>query len=229
MVDDYSSDREQEEALLNWWRENRSWIFGGIVLGLALLFGWRWWQAHTTKQAEQASVLYQEYQSAAADPAKGKAALDRLVDAHPNSAYTIQARLLQAKRHVEAAQYDEAATQLRQVVEQAKDDELAQIARQRLARVLIQQGKHDEAVKLLDPAKAGAFTAQVREIRGDAFVAKGDAESARAEYAAALAPNAAGETADAQIDRTLLELKLQQVGGSVPPAAAPEPLAQDQQ
>ena len=229
MVDDYSSDREQEEALLNWWRENRSWIFGGIVLGLALLFGWRWWQSHTTKQAEQASVLYQEYQSAAADAEKGKAAFDRLVEAHPTSAYTIQARLLLAKQHVEAAQYDEAAAQLRTVVDQAKDEELAQIARQRLARVLIQQGKHDEAVTLLDPAKAGAFTAQVREIRGDAFVAKGDPEAARAEYAAALAPNAAGESAEAQIDRTLLEMKLQQVGGSAAPAAAAEPLAQDQQ
>jgi predicted negative regulator of RcsB-dependent stress response len=137
--------------------------------------------------------------------------------------------LLKAKQHVEAAQYDEAATQLRLVADEAKDEELAQIARQRLARVLIQQGKHDEAVQLLDPAKAGAFAAQVREIRGDAFVAKGDTESARAEYAAALVPSAEGESADAQIDRTLLELKLQQVGGSAAPAAAAEPLAQEQQ
>jgi predicted negative regulator of RcsB-dependent stress response len=229
MVDDYSSDREQEEALLNWWRENRSWIFGGIVLGLALLFGWRWWQSHTTKQAEQASVLYQEYQSASADAEKSKAAFDRLVEAHPRSAYTIQARLVKAKQHVEAGTYDDAVAELRQVVDQAKDDELAQIARQRLARVLIQQGKHDEAIALLDPKDAGAFAAQVREIRGDAFVAKGDTEAARAEYAAALAPNETGESAEAQIDRTLLELKLQQVGGTAPQSTPATPPAQDQQ
>jgi predicted negative regulator of RcsB-dependent stress response len=229
MVDDYSSDREQEEALLHWWRENRSWIFGGIVLGLALLFGWRWWQAHTTKQAEQASTLYQEYQSAAADPTKSNAVFDRMVKEFPRSAYTIQARLLQAKQQVEAGQYDEAAAQLRHVIDQAKDDELVQIARQRLARVLIQQGKHDEAIGLLEPNKAGAFTAQVREIRGDAFFAKGDQEAARAEYAAALAPDAEGRSADAQVDRSLLELKLQQVGGSAATeAAAAAPVTQGQ-
>ena len=44
MVDDYLSDREQEEALRNWWRENWRWILGGVVLGLGLLAGWQYWQ-----------------------------------------------------------------------------------------------------------------------------------------------------------------------------------------
>jgi hypothetical protein len=48
----------------------------------------------------------------------------------------------------------------------------------------------------------------VHEIRGDALVAKGDAQGARAEYAAALEPDAKG-----QIDRPTVELKLRDVGG----------------
>ena len=36
MVEEYLTDRDQEEALRNWWKENWRWIFGGIVLGLAL-------------------------------------------------------------------------------------------------------------------------------------------------------------------------------------------------
>jgi predicted negative regulator of RcsB-dependent stress response len=77
-----------------------------------------------------------------------------------------------------------------------------------MARLLIQQGKHDEALKLLDPEAAGAYAAQVREIRGDAQVAKGNGDAARAEYAAALAANV-----DARVDRSLLEMKLEEVGG----------------
>ena len=214
MADDYLSDREQEEALRNWWRENWRWILGGVVLGFAILVGWQVWKSYTTKQGEQAASLYEEYQAAGADADKSQASFDKLVSEYPSSAYAMQARLLQAKKNVEAAQYDEAATQLRNVVENTKDDELAQIARQRLARVLIQQGKHDEALALLDPEKAGAFAPQVRELRGDALFAKGDQDGARAEYAAALVPNA-----DAQVDRTVLEMKLQQVGGE-PPAPA---------
>ena len=67
--------------------------------------------------------------------------------------------------------------------------------------------------RLLDVEKAGAFVAQVREIRGDALVAKGDAQGARAEYAAALAAESKG-----QIDRATVELKLRDVGGEVPAA-----------
>ena len=205
MVDDYLSDREQEEALKNWWRENWSWIFGGVVLGLALLGGWRYWQSHTTKRAEEAAAVFAEYQAAGSNAEAAQAAFERLVSDHKRSPYTLQARLLEAKSSVESGEFDEAAAQLRAVVGDSKDDELAHVARLRLARVLIQQGKHDEAVGLLKPEKAGAFAAQAHEVRGDALFAKGELEGARAEYAAALAANA-----DATTDRTLLEMKLQQ-------------------
>jgi len=218
MVEDYLSDREQEEALRKWWQENWRWILGGIVLGLGLLGAYYYWQHYTTQRAHQAAALFAEYQAAGADEAAAQSALDRLIAEHPKSPYTAHARLDQAKRHVDAERYDEAAAQLRTVADTAKDDELAWIARVRLARVLIQQGKHDEALGLLKADKAGAFAARVREVRGDALFAKGDKDGARAEYAAALAANP-----DAQTDRQLLEMKLQQVGGSessAPPAAA---------
>jgi len=219
MVEDYLSDREQEEALRRWWQENWRWILGGIALGLALLAAWYYWQHYKTQQAHQASAMFAEYQAAGADEAAAQSALDRLIAEHPKSAYTAHARLDQAKKHVDAQRYDEAAAQLRAVADTSKDDELAWIARLRLARVLIQQGKHDEVLSLLKPEKAGAFAARVREVRGDALFAKGDTEGARAEYAAALAANP-----DAQTDRQLLEMKLQQVGegaqSSAPTAAA---------
>ena len=52
MVDDYLSDREQEEALRSWWRDNWRWIIGGVVLGLALLGGWRYWQVYRDQRAD---------------------------------------------------------------------------------------------------------------------------------------------------------------------------------
>jgi predicted negative regulator of RcsB-dependent stress response len=213
MADDYLSDREQEEALRLWWRENWPWIIGGIVLGLALLAGWQYWKTHRAQQAEQAFELYREYQNAGEDPNKAVSAFDRLNAEYATSPYTMQARLLQAKKHVDAAEYDEAVQHLQAVIDRAQDAELVHIARLRLSRVFIQQGKYDEAVGLLNPDTAGAFAAQMREIRGDALFERGDRDAARAEYAAALAANA-----DAQVDRSMLEMKLQQTGGELPAA-----------
>ena len=224
MVDEFLTDRDQEEALRNWWRENWTWILGGIVLGLALLGGWQYWRISRANEATAAAKLYEDFRGAlerneldAANRSLGTLAAD-----HEESPYTQQSRLLLAKKHVDAGKFDEALPLLRAVADGSKDAELAWVARMRVARLLIQQGKHDEALSLLDPEKAGAFAAQVREIRGDAQVAKGNPEAARAEYAAALTANIGG--AERMIDRNLIEMKLQDVGGdkkAVEPATEP--------
>jgi predicted negative regulator of RcsB-dependent stress response len=46
MVEDYLTDRDQEEALRNWWQENWKWILAGIALGLGLLAAYQYWQTY---------------------------------------------------------------------------------------------------------------------------------------------------------------------------------------
>jgi predicted negative regulator of RcsB-dependent stress response len=222
MVEDYLTDRDQEEALRNWWRENWKWILAGVVLGLGLLAGYQYWQSYRGRESDEAHVVYENFQKALAakDVEQAGRLLADLASGHAKSAYTQQARLLLAKDHAEAGRFDDAIKELRQVADTSKDEELAHVARLRTARLLIQTGKHDDALKMLDAEKAGAFAAQVREVRGDALVAKGDAQAARAEYAAALSAEAKGD-----IDRATVELKLRDVGGEVPAAAAKAPAA----
>jgi predicted negative regulator of RcsB-dependent stress response len=96
----------------------------------------------------------------------------------------------------------------------SKDAELRRIARLRLARVLTDQGKADEAIKTLAEPMPAAFSARYHEVRGDAFFAKKDTSDAITEYQAALgAADASG------INAALLELKIQDLG------AVPAPLA----
>jgi predicted negative regulator of RcsB-dependent stress response len=191
------------------------WILGGIVLGVILLAGWHYFGVHREQQAHEAGAIYRELETAAEaqDLAKAQGSLDKLTADYASTAYAQQGRLLVAKLNVDAAKYAEAEVLLRAVTQESKDKELGAIASLRLARLQIQQGKPDDAVKLLDPLTSGGFAAQAREIRGDAFFAKGDTEGARAEYAAALTD------VKAQIDRATVELKLQDVGGVAPTAS----------
>ncbi len=217
MVEDYLTDRDQEEALRNWWRENWKWILAGVALGLGLLAGYQYWQSYRGHESDSAAKVYQDFQKAltAKDQEQAKRLLQDLENDHAKSAYTQQGHLLLAKEDAEAGRFDDSIKHLRQVADTSRDAELAHVARLRLARLLVQTGKHDEVLQLLDVEKAGAFAAQVHEIRGDALVAKGDAQGARAEYAAALAAESKG-----QIDRPTVELKLRDVGGEVPKAPA---------
>src|SRR5882757_1483463 len=205
MVDDYLSEDEQAEALKLWWRDNWAWVVAGIVVGLALLSGWQYYQRYKTQRSEAAATALDQLAAAQfGDKAKADSLLQDLTNKYSATPYADQARLLKAQSAIDTGDFDAAAIQLRAVMTDAKDKQLRPIAKLRLVRVLIQQHKEDEALTLLDVANAGAFVAQTHEIRGDALFAKNDLSGARAEYQSALG----AYKSDAQADVSLLQLKL---------------------
>ena len=217
------TDNEREEQLRRWWSDNWAWIIGGVALGLAILGGWQYWQRHKLQVAEQDEASYlavvESLGSKNRDAAVQQAA--ELQKRRPGSPYADQADLALAQAAVERREFDEAARLLRGVADRSKDAELRLVAKTRLARVLVEQGKHDEALALLDVSQAGAFAALMHEIRGDAFAAKGDAAQARTEYDAAIKAS----TPQSGIDSVFVELKRDALVPSVPAPAADAPAA----
>lgn len=211
MVEEYLTDDEQAEALKTWWRENWAWVLSGVVLGLCLLAGWQYYQRYKVQRAEAASSALDQFATAQVnDKAKAEMLFKDLTDKYSATPYAMQAQLLQAQQAVDTNDFAKAETALRVVMTDSKDPELAQVAKLRLARVLIEESKFDDALALLDVAKAGGFAGQVHEVRGDALYAKQDLAGARSEYEAALTAYKTDNGADV----SLLELKLQDLGAA---------------
>ena len=212
------TDNEREEQLRRWWSDNWAWIIGGVALGMAILAGWQYWQRHKVQTAEQDEASYVAVVEALGnnnrDEAVKKAA--ELQERRPGSPYADQADLALARAAVDRREFDEAARLLKGVAGRSKDPELRLVASTRLARVLVEQGKHDEAIALLDVSKAGAFAALVHEIRGDAFAAKGDAAQARTEYDSAIKAS----SPESGVDTAYVELKRDALGQAAPAPAA---------
>ena len=212
------TDNEREEQLRRWWSDNWAWIIGGVALGLAILGGWQYWQRHQLQAAEQDEASYLAVVEALGREQRDEAVKQatELRARRPGSPYADQSDLALARAAVDRREFDEAARLLKSVADSSKDPELRRVAKTRLARVLIEQGKHDEALALLDASQAGAFGGLVHEIRGDALAAKGDAAAARTEYEAALA--AGGP--ESGVDSAFVELKRDALAHSAPPPAA---------
>jgi predicted negative regulator of RcsB-dependent stress response len=216
-VDDYLSEKEQWEWVKTQVRENAPAVLLAIVLAVAAVFGWRWWQGHQDARDLEAGGRYmQMIQSLErGDSTQTLVLLGELERDYPGSPYTDQARLLAARMYVDEAQLDHAATALAAVAGHSKDRELAQVAQLRLARVQIAQGKPDSALATLGTSTgAGAFAARYHEVRGDAYYAKGDKAAALAEYRSAQTAGAEGT------DTTLLQLKIADLDNGTPPSAA---------
>ncbi|NGY04551.1 YfgM family protein [Solimonas terrae] len=197
-------DEAQAEQLKLWWKENWMALAAGLVIGLAAIFGWEGWQNHKTQRAADASQMYEELKQALAD---GKADVakplaDKLVAEYTDTPYAAGAQLRMAADAVKNSEFDDAATRLQWVQTHARDDGLQQIAELRSARVLWQQGKLDDALKLVD-GKTGAFAPLFDELKGDIKLAQGDRSAARSAYQKAFAA-----TPEDQPSRKLLQRKL---------------------
>lgn len=210
------SEREQIERLREWWRENGWYIVGGIALGALLLFGWNQYQAWQEQRAVGASTVYQSLAAAVeADDERAAGELfATLRDEHGSSPYADQAGLLMARLHLRRSEPERAAEVLRDVMRGSSDEELALVARLRLARVLAYLEAYQEALQVLDVRDAGPYTGRLHEVRGDVHAAMGDAAAARAAYMQALvAPGSEF------LDRSFLQMKLNDLPAPEPDAA----------
>jgi predicted negative regulator of RcsB-dependent stress response len=202
----YETDEQQAEALKQWWADNGKQVIFGAIIGLALVFGWRGWQDHRAGvNASAAQALEQMMQvRAQGDQAQTLAQGQKIRDAYPGTIYADLASLAMAASRV--GQGDEAAAlnDLQWVIERQRDPALTDLARLRLARLLLSLERAEEARALLD-AIGKAYAAEVESLRGDIALAVGEVDAARQAYERALVAG--------QADTDLLRLKLDDLAG----------------
>ena len=206
---DHYEEEAQVEQLKRWWSENWKSLAAGLILGLVVILGWEGYKRHNLQQAEQASQLYDDLK-AALDAHKSDEAIvlgDKLVKEFSGTPYASSAALHLAQLAAQQNKLNDAALRLQWVSEHSKDAGLRDLAKLRLARVLWQQKKLDEALKLTDGDHAG-YTALFTELRGDIKLSQGDRAAARSAYEQAL------QTSEGP-NRQLLQQKLDDLADAV--------------
>jgi predicted negative regulator of RcsB-dependent stress response len=187
-VNVYATEDEQVEAIKKWWKENGKSVIGGVIIGVAVLYGGKMWFEQRNQHIENASAEYEAMIQDLNQDKKNEAA-DRgaaILGQYANTTYGELAALAMAKIKVDENDLVAAKSHLQWALDHAKQDEIKRIARLRLARVLHAEGKEDEALQLLNIAAADKFAAAYDELKGDIYVAKGDVEQARTHYDLAL-------------------------------------------
>src|SRR5512145_54084 len=203
-------EQEQVDALKAWWKENGKWVVGVLVVGLLGFFGTQYWKKHQSDQAAEAAKLYAEVmkQAATNDAKRIGDAADALVSRYGSSAYAPRAQLLAAQASLQARDVAHAKVQLQWVIEHASETGLQDTARLKLASVLLDEKKYDEALKQLDAAHPESFTGLYADLKGDVLSAQGRTAEARAAYQQAY------DKTDAQSAyRNLIQLKMDGLGG----------------
>lgn len=215
-------ERESLDDLKAWWARWGTAVTAVAVIACAVAIGIQGWRWYTGKQAEEASALYGALTAAARsnDLPKAKDTTAQLEDKFARTGYAPRGALVLAKLLFDSGDIAGAKTQLQWVIDRGDEVELKEIARYRLAEILLNDKQYDEALKVLDAKHGDPFAGLYADLRGDALAAAGKTAEAKTAY----------ETALAKLDaksqyKQYVQVKLESIGGTVPTATPPAPLA----
>ena len=214
-------DQEQLDQLKSFWKQYGNLLTWALIVVLGAFAAWNGWNWYQREQSVKAGAMYDELDKAAqaGDADKAGRVFADMKERFARTAFTQQGALLAARTQFDKGQADNARATLAWVGENAKEDEYRTIARLRLAGLLLDEKKYDEALKQLDAATAKEFAALVADRRGDVLIAQGKRDEAKAAYALAW------KTMDAKVEyRRLIDAKLTALGAA-PEAEKPKTAA----
>ena len=203
-------EQEQVAELKAWWRQHGNLIVA-VIFAIAFAFagwqGWRWYQGN---QAAQAAALYDTLARGVqtGDVKAVRDAAGSLLEHYPRTLYASMGALVSARFHFDRSDLKSAKAQLQWAIERSSSDDFRDLARLRLAAVLLDEKAYDDALKLLDEKHGAAYDAQYAALRGDILVSKNQPADARSAYKVAL-EKAKGDGAF----RESVRMRLEALGG----------------
>ena len=167
--------------------------YGNLIISLIILvmigiIGLQYWNKHTTKVAAQASSTYEQLLMALSQNNAGQiqGLGNTLMSNYKSSPYAKMAAFLLAKQAVQSNNLEQAATQLKWVVDNASVESFKAIAQIRLARVYLAQQKAKQALTILQKVDAKNYIDEAAAIKGDAYLELKQPAQAKMAYQKAL-------------------------------------------
>lgn len=178
---------EQGERVRNWLRENGSTLVTGVMLGLAVIFGWQWWQNAQAQSRMTAATQFEAFTDTLdqGDTASAQAFAEALREKHGKTAFATLASLRMAESLAGDGE-TAAAHAMLEAAPRGSDPGLNSLLELRLARLEIALGQAEVALaRVASPVKG--FESLSSELRGDALASLGRADEARDAFDEALA------------------------------------------
>lgn len=199
-------EQEKIDRLKTWWSANGATLLLAITVFAAAVVGTRLWNHYKGEQSRQAADLYtvlQQQIEKGGDLVKITDAAQLITESFSGSGYASRAALIAAHSAVQADNNQSARDMLQWVLDHTKEPEVKDLARLRLASVLMDESEYDQVLSLLNAQHGASFTGLYADLRGDALAASGKTDEARAAYQKAL------DSLDAQgAYRNVVQMKL---------------------
>lgn len=210
-------EQEQLDAIKHFWQRYGNLITWTVIGALGVFAAYNAWNWYERDRSAKAALLFDEIDRAVqvGDIDKAGRAFGDMKERYGSTTFASQGGLLLARLQFDKGQLDAARGSLEWVAARGGEKEYPIVAKLRLAGVLLDEKKYDEALKALPTDAPKAFAALAADRRGDILAAQGKADEAIAAYRSAY------EQIEPTLDyRRLIDAKLTALGASPGAAAA---------
>lgn len=210
-------EQEQIAQLKAWWNQYGNLLIYASIAALVTVGAYQGWRAYRSSQVGAALALYEQLESAqrGGDHKKALGIADQITSRYSSTPYAAFAALAGARSAFSSGDIKAAETQLRWLVENAREAADRDFARLRLAGVLLDGKRYPDAMAQLEAKPVDSLSGLYAEMKGDVLVAQGRSDDAHAQYQIALDKSESGSTY-----RATLQLKLDALGTPATPGPA---------
>lgn len=182
-------EQEQLAQLKAWWDKYGTLTLGLLSLALVIVLGWQGWNWYENNQSQQSRGYYEALERASANPgedsvARVQAAMRTLQSEFAGTDYAARGALVASDALRQSGDLSAAEQPLRWLAA-STHAALVPVAKLRLAGLLLDQDKYDEALAQLD-TPPDSFKALFADRRGDILLAQGKREQAVAAWREAI-------------------------------------------
>ncbi|MCC7486124.1 MAG: tetratricopeptide repeat protein [Burkholderiales bacterium] len=208
-------EQEQIAAIQSWWKQYGNLVVIAATAALLTIAAFQGWRTYRGTQTAAALALYEQLDGARRD-GEQKKVIDiarEIGNRYGATPYAVLAAFAGASAAFASGDLAAAGERLRWVIDNAREEETRDLARLRLAGVLLDEKKHAEALALMERKPVESMTGLYAEMRGDILTADGRPADARGAYQLALDRSEPGSTY-----RATIQLKLDALGEPAPVA-----------
>lgn len=181
-------DQDSIDGIKTWWDKFGTAITVVLTMLLVTIGGTQAWKYYQQQQAQQAADLYVLLQQVqlSNDPARINDAAHLLTEGFPSNGYAPRAAFVAAEADVQAGNNKRAIQNLQWVIDNAKETAMHDLARLRIAGILLDEEKYDEALRLMSTPHDATFAGLYLDRKGDILAASKKIAEARLSYQAAI-------------------------------------------
>lgn len=180
-------EQEQLDQIKHFWKKYGNLISWVLIVVLGSFAAWNGYQYWQRSQAAKAAVLFDEVERSVAsgDLSRVQRSLADMKDKFPSTVFAHQAALLASRFLSVKGQTDEAKSTLKWVAAGAPDPAYRDMARLRLAGLLLDEGAFDDALAQLSQPASPSLSGLTADLKGDILMAKNQKEEALVSYRSA--------------------------------------------